>query len=263
MDVRDTICSTVALWFFSLLLTVYIARCYIIFECRLLCWGGLGIFLLQIHPGRILVGCGYHDHRRLRGYEVFPAKCNLDDKPQSARTKNLYTSSIFYYFLTSQQTCSPSLIYFLSYYFQFVVFPLESFCFSFVFLIFYCKNKIICRQPDVSSLLLHSSFSLFGSIHLSSKCWLCRCFSIAEHTAARASVSNLFVVSCFIRRPHNTEVSSSFSCSISLSLCSTLLYSSHPLYYKPNPYYMIPAKKGNKNLVCLASSFFIKLINIK
>ena len=45
-------------------------RCHTILECRLLCRGGLGVFLLQIHPGRFLVGCRYHDNSWLRRYEV-------------------------------------------------------------------------------------------------------------------------------------------------------------------------------------------------
>ena len=47
-----------------------IARCNTILECRLLCRGGLGVFLLQIHPGRILVGCRDDDDSGLRGHEV-------------------------------------------------------------------------------------------------------------------------------------------------------------------------------------------------
>ena len=46
------------------------------FRCRpflingLLCWGRIASQPFQVHPGRVLVGGGHHDHRRLRGHDV-------------------------------------------------------------------------------------------------------------------------------------------------------------------------------------------------
>ncbi len=47
-----------------------LSRRGIIFKCRLFCRGRLGLFPLQVHPGRLLVGCRDDDHCRLWRHDV-------------------------------------------------------------------------------------------------------------------------------------------------------------------------------------------------
>jgi len=46
-------------------------RCGSIFKCCLLRWGWHWTFLLQVNSRCILVGCRYHDHRRLWWHDVW------------------------------------------------------------------------------------------------------------------------------------------------------------------------------------------------
>ena len=48
-------------------------RCCAFLINGLLCWGRVASQPFQVDPGRVLVGGGHHDHRRLRGHDVGPS----------------------------------------------------------------------------------------------------------------------------------------------------------------------------------------------
>ena len=48
-------------------------RCCAFLINGLLCWGRIASQPFQVDPGRVLVGGGHHDHRRLRGHDVGPS----------------------------------------------------------------------------------------------------------------------------------------------------------------------------------------------